>query len=144
MKFSGRKGFIKKDFNQDKLKGGEMKKVIILLAVLLIFQSGCMVPQGRYNDVVKKNKDLEQRVSALSGDRENLKKEYAKLLDEKLALKNDYDTAISEKSILKSDYSKLHEEKVALTAKYEKLVTEKNNLEKKVKDLEAKLTPPQP
>ena len=126
--------------NTEGRKGGEMKRLVaFLLAIGLMAQAGCVVSQGKYTEAVKKNKDLEQRVAALSGDKENLKKEYSKLLEEKLTLKNDYDTAVGEKAALKAEYSKLLEDKVTVSAKYEKLLSEKNNLEKKVKELETKI-----
>ena len=87
----------------------------LLGIIILATANGCGVSKNKYNDIVKENTSLQEKLALALNEKNAFKAEHDKILNEKIAIKTSYDTLFSEKLALKSEYDKMLQEKVQLS-----------------------------
>lgn len=106
------------------MKSGIRLLGLITVLSLFVLASGCGVSKSKYEELVNRNMELEEKVSLLTKARDALKGEYDNLLNEKMDLSTRVKTVTDEKAALKSEYDKILDEKISLKAAYDKVSAE--------------------
>jgi len=107
----------------------QMKAFVKVFALLIAIASlmslnGCGVTKAKYEAAINEKITLEEKVNALTKEKDALKNEYDNLLSQKMELSTKVTTLTNEKAALKGEYDKLLDEKITLKAAYDKLLAD--------------------
>ena len=112
------------------------RPMVVLLALSLLFLSGCGVSQGRFEQVIRQKEDAEEKLMDLTGEHQKLQKGHEALLAQKEGLQQELENARGEKDALRVEYDKILNDKISLKSEYDRLLREKQVLESQLYDLE--------